>query len=90
MDAAIEIRGFAQALEMVSKLKSRVSNTSASGMKRVVVPRRPLEGPMSLTGPVGLPRAYSWPQYWPSRADFDTQPLGEGVDDGHAHAVEAA
>ena len=74
---------------MVSKLNSIVSNTWASGMNVVVVPARPCAGPIGRTGPVGLPRSYSWRQTLPSRADLDRSRLGQRVDDADADAVEA-
>ena len=53
-------------------------------------PRASPAGPSVLTGVVGLPRAYSWAQTAPSRADLDPQPRGQRVDDADADAVEAA
>ena len=46
--------------EIWSNEYSMVSNISGSARKRVVVPRRSPDGPIFLTGVVGLPRAYSW------------------------------
>ena len=62
----------------VSQLKSRVSKTSASGQKRIVVPEWVLRPPVVM-GATALPRLYSWwwilPPRWTVASTFSERAL---------------
>ena len=75
---------------MVSKLKSTVSKTWASGMNVVVVPRRPCAGPIGRTGTGRLAALVLLASRPCRRGRTRPQLLGERVDDADADAVEAA
>src|SRR3954451_18608897 len=63
---------------IVSNEESVVSHISGSARKDVFVPRRSPCGPTRWTGPVGLPRWYSWAQTLPSR-DVSTRSHSESA-----------
>ena len=76
---------------IVSNEYSMVSNISGIGAEHAsACPGGRPAAPIFLTGPSGLPRLYSCAQTHAVAGRFDAQPLGQGVHDAHADAVQAA
>jgi hypothetical protein len=89
LDVAVEVAELAEAVGQDLEVDLDVEKISGSGWKVTRVPRRS-EGPTVSTAVTGSPRSKRTVWALPSRQMSRVSRVAEGVDDGHADAVQAA